>query len=549
VSKAAKRAILAAALATAGLVIVLWLAGAVAAAPATSAAPGSSAAPGPSSATSSPAGATAALGGSAPVYGWVIQLRGAISRDLTYTQFAALQKSVGARWTDASHDTWAGIPLWRLVGLVDDKNPKTFNSSLAAKGYSVQVVGLDGFTATLLSTDKSWVHSKTAIVADEMDGAPLSFGSMSTSDPGTWLPSWPAQLVGPALQGSQQPGGIVKIIVYKHGVTPPAKPAALSSWRPSWIVQVRGASGVDLTAAQFRKLATAHGATWTDTGVTPSVVYAGVPLWRLVALADGGSPATLNLDRLGLHWKDNPGYSDYDGYKVDVYGMGVGALGADAPTVATFPASAIASKSSVVIADRQDGKQLTPTQGATVQLPDSSYAWRPTWPARVVGAGVAADQASGGVVRVVLEKPVVPSYLTPLVLKGRRTVKIAYLNFPTPVTWDGTKAGNINPSLRALYRGQTISKLIGLVDDNNPTSFNVKLARKGYKIEFIASDGYTWSIRSQTIIGQKHWIVASLKNGAVMLSNEGPYRFVGSFIKPFYGKQSVFKLIKIKLIF
>ena len=46
-SKAAKRAILAAALATVGFVIVLSLAGAVAAAPATSAAPGSSAAPGP----------------------------------------------------------------------------------------------------------------------------------------------------------------------------------------------------------------------------------------------------------------------------------------------------------------------------------------------------------------------------------------------------------------------------------------------------------------------------------------------------------------------
>ena len=155
--------------------------------------------------------------------------------------------------------------------------------------------------------------------------------------------------------------------------------------------------------------------------------------------------------------------------------------------------------------------------------------------------------------RVVLEKPVVPSYLTPLVLKGRRTVKIAYLNFPTPVTWDGTKAGNINPELRALYRGQTISKLVGLVDDNNPKSFNVKLARKGYTIELIGRDGYTWTISSKTIIGQKHWIVASLKNGAALPHTaddiEAPYRFVGSFIKPFYGKESVKELIEIKLIF
>jgi hypothetical protein len=222
--------------------------------------------------------------------------------------------------------------------------------------------------------------------------------------------------------------------------------------------------------------------------------------------------------------------------------------------MATFSASAIAAKSSVVIADRQNGKQLTPTQGSTVQQPGPGYVWQPTWPARIVGTGVTDDQSNGGVVRVVLEKPVVPSYVKPLLLKGRRTVKIAYLNFPTPVTWDGTKAGNINPSLRALYRGQTLYKLIGLVDDNNPKTFNVKLARKGYKIEFIASDGYEvdghpWTISSKSIIGQKHWIVASLKNGSVMASDEGPYRFVGSFIKPFYGKPSVYKLIEIKLIF
>ncbi len=75
-SKAAKRTVLAAALAAAGLAIVLAFAGVAGAAPA----------------TSSPAGATAALGEAAPAYGWVVQLRGAINKDLTGTQFAALRK-------------------------------------------------------------------------------------------------------------------------------------------------------------------------------------------------------------------------------------------------------------------------------------------------------------------------------------------------------------------------------------------------------------------------------------------------------------------------
>ena len=519
-SRRSRLALAAATFAVVGLVVVLACAGIVWAAPA-----------------SSPAGATTALGAAAPGYGWVIQLRGAISKDLTYRQFAAVaaEKGVGASVAFGT-DTWAGVPLWRLVGLVDDKHPKTFSDSLAKKGYFVQVVGLDGSAAILKSTDSSWVHSHTAIVADERDGAPLAFGSISSGSSGAnWLPSWPAQLVGPTLTDAQKVGGIVKIIDYKPGAHPPTRPAL----QPSWIQQVRGAARVDCSAAQFRKLASAHAAGWTDTSVDPHVTYTGTPLWRLVALADGGSPATLNLDWLGL------------GYTVDVCGMGATAGGADAPTKVTFPSTAFAGTSGVVIADREDQplSQLTPTQGNLVQQPDTSYAWVPTWPARVGGSGVTADQSNGGVARVVLEKPVVPGYLKPLVLKGRRTVKVAFLDFPTPATWDGTKAGNINPTLRAVYRGQTLCKLIGMVDDKHPKTFNAKLARKGYKIEFVASDGYVWTISSKTIVGKKDWLVASLKDGKAMTADEGPYRYVGSFIKPFYGKPSVYKLVEIKLIF
>ena len=526
-NKRISRASLAAAVVVAGLVILLAGAAVASAAPATAAA------------SASPAGATAALGETAPVYGWVLQLRGAINKDLTYAQFAALEaKYPGTPWTDTSTpaNTFNGIPLWRLVALVDDKNPKTFNSTLATTGYTVQVVGIDGFVGTLTSNDetKPWVGDNAVIVADQENAAPLDFGFLKTKKGVTsWHPTWPLQLCATALPGSVKPGGVETIIVYAPGATVPSPPTT----QPSWIAQVRGASSVDFAATQFRKLAVAHPGTWTDDNGTSAdtsddVVYTGTPLWRLVALADGGSSATLNLDRLGLD------------YKVDVTGMG-----ASAAAVATFDASAIVNNT-IVVADRANGAQLTPTQGKCVLLLDGiTYAWVPTWPARLVGTGVTAEQSFGGVVRVTLEQPVVPSYVKPLVLKGRRTAKIGYLNFPTTVTWNGTKAGNINKTLRALYRGQSLYKLVGLVDDKRPGSFNKALARKGYKIKLIASDGYTWTISSKTIVGKKAWIVASLKDGKVMSSDEGPYRFVGSFIKPFYGKQSVAKLIRIKLIF
>ena len=137
-----------------------------------------------------------------------------------------------------------------------------------------------------------------------------------------------------------------------------------------------------------------------------------------------------------------------------------------------------------------------------------------------------------------------------LVLKGKTTKKIAWNKLPTKVSWDGTRAGNINLSLRAVYRGQALFKLIGLVDGGGP-GFNVALAKKGYIIKFICSDGYNVKppLSSKRIIGKTHWIIAKLKNGQPLPDGEAPYRFVGSFIKPFKGKLSAFKIVQIKLVF
>jgi hypothetical protein len=136
-----------------------------------------------------------------------------------------------------------------------------------------------------------------------------------------------------------------------------------------------------------------------------------------------------------------------------------------------------------------------------------------------------------------------------LTLIGKLTKVLRVAKIPAAVSWDGTKAGNINPVLRAVYRGQTMYKLIGLVDDKDPGSFNKARAQKGYKIKLFGRDGYTWTITSKSIIGQKRRIVAKLKNGASLPAGEAPLRYVGPFIKPFNGKASVYRLYRIKLIF
>ena len=58
-------------------------------------------------------------------------------------------------WTDATGTEWTGIPVWLLVGRVDDDNPHgedAFNRELAATGYQVSFIASDGYHKELDST-------------------------------------------------------------------------------------------------------------------------------------------------------------------------------------------------------------------------------------------------------------------------------------------------------------------------------------------------------------------------------------------------------------
>jgi hypothetical protein len=253
-----------------------------------------------------------------------------------------------------------------------------------------------------------------------------------------------------------------------------------------------------------------------------------VPLWRIVARIDDGSPSTFNDNLAGMD-----------------YGLSV--IGADGFT-ATLTSTQIAHRNGIIFADRMDGVQL-PTVPEITDNGDGTYSWKPSWPAKLVSADLTGNQKPGGILRIVLDKPVYPAYKTSLALKGVLTKSIAYAKFPNSVIWDGTKAGDINPTLKAVYRGQTLYKLVGLVDDRDPKTFNATKARRHYKIRFTCRDGYKVTIDSATIIGKKAWIVACLKDGKMLSDQEGPYRYVGSFIKPFFGKLSAAQVTEIRLIF
>ena len=73
-----------------------------------------------------------------------------------------------------------------------------------------------------------------------------------------------------------------------------------------------------------------------------------------------------------------------------------------------------------------------------------------------------------------------------LTLQGKKTKVLPIAKVPARAKWDGTKAGNINPTLRHVYKGQLLYKLVGMVDDAK-AGFNAAKAKKGYKISSSAS--------------------------------------------------------------
>lgn len=141
-----------------------------------------------------------------------------------------------------------------------------------------------------------------------------------------------------------------------------------------------------------------------------------------------------------------------------------------------------------------------------------------------------------------------------LTLQGKTTKVLPIDKVPAKAAWDGSKAGNINPSLRYVYKGQRLYKLLGLVDGGK-SGFNVAKAKKGYKIKLTCLDGYSPSFSSKILFKKgklrADLIIAKLKAGELLPEGEAPFRFVGGppVTQPFNNKLAAYKVVKIRLIF
>jgi hypothetical protein len=136
---------------------------------------------------------------------WMLHLSGAREEEISRSFFeaGAAPDCHMARWVDEEGVPWTGLPLWILVGWVDDDNVHetgAFNRSLAAQGYDIDLVAAGGERFTLSSDRVSLDNG--IILANRRDGEPLTGEDA------------PLRLVGDGVEESERFGGVVEIILH-----------------------------------------------------------------------------------------------------------------------------------------------------------------------------------------------------------------------------------------------------------------------------------------------------------------------------------------------
>ena len=359
----------------------------------------------------------------------------------------------------------------------------------------------------------------------------------------------------------------------------------------SWSLQLKkGPQKVEIDRSQFRRIEAAHdrmativvdeNKPTTPDNATDDTTYTGMSLAQVVGIIDDKDPATFNR-KLAMTGA---------GYGIEVTGIDYFSYVYSSKQVAELGKA-------LLVADKANGKALV---WGSVKVSGTTGTFKPNWPLKLVSSDttITGKMKPSGILRIsIVAAPVAPSpspspspfrrlrrrRLRPrlprpfevtagsspspsasptpppggwtLTLQGKQTKVLPIAKVPATVAWHGEKAGNINPSLRYVYKGQSLYKLLALVDDAKPGSFNLARAKTGYTIQFFCRDGYQPKISSKLILRngkpRVHWIVAKIKADKPLEGDEAPFRFVGGppITQPFNNKLSAYGVIKIRLRF
>ncbi|MGD8402739.1 MAG: molybdopterin-dependent oxidoreductase [Anaerolineales bacterium] len=160
---------------------------------------------------------------------WVLKAHGALTEDIDRASIESCgaPQCHGASWTDDKAQEWVGVPLWLLVGAVDDEithEGPAFNDDLVDSNYSIDVIASDGYTVTFEAARVA--RNNDILMAYKVNDNPLVDKY------------FPLRMVGADLDKSEMAGGVVELKVDLDPLpaaeepAPTEEPAAATSGEP-----------------------------------------------------------------------------------------------------------------------------------------------------------------------------------------------------------------------------------------------------------------------------------------------------------------------------
>ena len=411
---------------------------------------------------------------------WNLELIGAINETMSKTTFeAGVACHDGFSYTDSEGRTWTGIPLWYLLGRVDDTTTHgsgAFNDTLAGDGYDVTIIAGDGYSKTFNSADLA--RNDSYIVACYLNGSELP----ELTEKGK--PLAPLKLVGPCLTSGEKIGNIVTIVLDVETAPTEAD------------LTLIGSETRDYTLGEIQAMPsyTAGGGFKKSTGtIVGPFNYTGVNITYLADLVGGIMPSE------GMKITASDGYSMTYAYE-QVMGE-----------IATYEGTT--GPMTMVLAYEDDGS--IPGYGGPLRvafvghdspITDGHFWCKYVSEIEILGGVSDWNLTLTGAIRAMPDRSTIESCVG-----CHRT------------SWtDGSSQE---------WSGIPLWLLVGVVDDGmNETAkhyFNDTVADIGYNVTVAAGDGYCKTFNSTIVARNDAFILANEMNGTALPEKYFPLKLVG----------------------
>ena len=492
-----------------------------------------------------------------PAGEWQLKLDGKISDIIPQGEFEYSAGCHIATYTDANGNVYTGIPLWRLMGWVDDRiphGPDGFNDVAAIAGYKVIIKAGDGYAKEF--TSQQIGKNDDFIIANTMNGAPLP-------DDGSH-PPFPLRLVGSGATGGNSVGNVVEIQLTDFQTPVEAPKLHIIKYAGDGTTVINETYvdytymennlpviGDGITAYKFEGLTLNPSDLWDPEETYPggfkiSNVVKGTRVHDLAELVGGmGSGTTIT-------------FVASDGFETTL----------PYSSIYTNPAVQ-ARQGDAIIAWWGDG-QYVPKYADGMRLfftPDGDHVYgqwdmHETLPSQYwrynTQDGVQYPSAAGLSAKFITTIKVlsVPESDWTLDLDGRDiggvqyTIAKPFLEEALACQFGSDHKATYTDSQGRVWEGMPLWFFAGYVDDgdqHSPNAFNETLAKSGYNIVITGTDGYSTTIDSRSIIRSSNYIIANSLNGFHIPDTDSswPLRLTGANVT---GSSIVKKIKSIKLV-